>query len=223
MWRSASAGARMSLAGTNSALCTCHARLEGAFKSAFSIEIRSPRARRAPATCAVRQRALADPPLPEPTATRWRTPVSPSVMRVHCSITRSRTREPPSPTMIVGSSSFIIRGASPRRTPLHARSRGPFAPRRSRGSLASLVRLLAGASPRRSALTGRISLAGPLRPAPLAWLTRFARSRGSLASLVRLLAGASPRRSPLCTFARGAPLAAPLAWLTRFARSLCAA
>ena len=98
--------------------------------------------------------------------------------------------------------------------PLHARSRGPCAPLRSRGSLASLVRLLAGASPRRTPLHARSrgpspraarvahslrsfaclrglrppdpptrSLAGPLRPAPLAWLTRFARFAGLLPAL----------------------------------------
>jgi hypothetical protein len=36
----------------------------------------------------------------------------------------------------------VFRGASPRRTPLHTRSRGPQAPLRSCGSLAAFVRAL---------------------------------------------------------------------------------
>ena len=54
---------------------------EGPLKSASRIAIRSPRARSAPARCSVSV-LLPTPPLPEPTATRCRTPASPSVMRV---------------------------------------------------------------------------------------------------------------------------------------------
>ena len=71
---------------------------EGPLKSASRMATRSPRARRAPARCSVNV-LLPTPPLPEPTATRWRTPASPSVMRARCSATCSRTLDPPSPTM----------------------------------------------------------------------------------------------------------------------------
>ena len=87
------------LPGTNSAPWTPAMRAcEGPLKSASRIAIRSPRARRAPARCSVKV-LLPTPPLPEPTATRWRTPASPSVMRVRCSATCSRILDPPSPTM----------------------------------------------------------------------------------------------------------------------------
>ena len=87
------------LPGTNSAPWTPAMRAcEGPLKSASRIAIRSPLARRAPARCSVKV-LLPTPPLPEPTATRWRTPASPSVMRVRCSATCSRTLDPPSPTM----------------------------------------------------------------------------------------------------------------------------
>ena len=86
-------------AGTNSDPWTPAMRAcEGPLKSASRIAIRSPRARRAPARCSVKV-LLPTPPLPEPTATRWRTPASPSVMRARCSATCSRTLDPPSPTM----------------------------------------------------------------------------------------------------------------------------
>ncbi len=85
--------------GTKTACCTPAMRAcDGPLKSASRIAIRSPRARSAPARCSVRV-LLPTPPLPEPTATRWRTPASPSVMRVRCSATCSRMREPPSPAM----------------------------------------------------------------------------------------------------------------------------
>jgi hypothetical protein len=71
---------------------------EGPLKSASRIAIRSPRARRAPARCSVNV-LLPTPPLPEPTATSWRTPASSSVMRVRCSPTCSRILDPPSPAM----------------------------------------------------------------------------------------------------------------------------
>ena len=54
---------------------------EGPLKSASRMAIRSPRARRAPARCSVSV-LLPTPPLPEPTATRCRTPASPSAIRL---------------------------------------------------------------------------------------------------------------------------------------------
>src|SRR5688572_28016662 len=75
----------------------------------------------------------------------------------------------------------LIRGTSSRRTPLHARSWGPLAPRRSRGSLAVLTRIR-----RTSSLSGGLRPAGPpytlARGGPLPHAARVARSLCSLAS-----------------------------------------
>ena len=85
--------------GTNNAPCTPAMRAcDGPLKSASTIATRRPRARRAPARWSVNV-LLPTPPLPEPTATRWRTAANPSVMRARCSATCSRTLDPPSPTM----------------------------------------------------------------------------------------------------------------------------
>ena len=71
---------------------------EGPLKSASRMATRSPRTARALARWNVNV-LLPTPPLPDPTATRWRTPASPSAIRARCSTTCSRTLDPPSPTM----------------------------------------------------------------------------------------------------------------------------
>src|SRR6266508_737806 len=79
-------------------------------------------------------------------------------------------RGAPSPRSAhVAHSLVLVRswGASPP-NPLHVRSRGPIAPLRSRGSLASARSLLGSFAPEPPTR----ALAGPHRPAPPTWLTR---------------------------------------------------
>src|SRR5262249_54839844 len=95
----------------------------------------------------------------------------------------------------------LIWGLRPQ-TPCTLACGDPKAPRRSRGSLALLVRFCRDLSP--DPLHAR--LRGPQSPAPLAWLTRFARS---------LLPGLVPR--PLARSLAGTPT--PSA--ARVAHSLC--
>src|SRR6185503_2873049 len=87
-------GGGMKTASWTPAMRAC----EGPLKSASRIATRRPRARSAPARCRVNV-LLPTPPLPDPMATRWRTPASPSAMRARCSATCSRILDPPSPTM----------------------------------------------------------------------------------------------------------------------------
>src|SRR4029077_7752670 len=108
------------------------------------------------------------------------------------------------------------RGALPRRTPLHAHSRGPHAPLRSRGSLAALVRW--------SLLQpGGLCPAGPsctlTRGGPTPRSVRVAHSLRSFAGHCCSPGGFAPPDPPARSLA-GAPRPPPFAWLTRCTRSL---
>src|SRR5262245_11742035 len=89
----------------------------------------------------------------------------------------------------------LTRAASPLGLPCTFARGGPDAPLRSRGSLAMLVRFSrshpSGFSPRTSL---HVRSRGPRCPAPLTWLTRYARSLLSF-SPERLLPSDFPARS----------------------------
>ena len=110
----------------------------------------------------------------------------------------------------------LPRGTVVPRTPLHALSRGPRAPLRSRGSLATLVRcslFLVGRSFPEPPYT--LSRGGPVPRSG-----RVAHSLRSFAARSSSWDGRSP--NPLTRSLAGAPCPAPVAWLTRYARSLLA-
>ena len=111
------------------------------------------------------------------------------------------------------------RGLRPPEPPYTLARGDPAAPLRSRGSLASLVPiLLTGYVPGGFAPGAPLHARsrGPRRPAPLAWLTRFARSHPAHGLCSRGLRPPSPPTAR----SRGPRRPAPLAWLTRFARSI---
>src|SRR5829696_3222368 len=105
---------------------------------------------------------------------------------------------------------ILFRGASPRRTPLHAPSRGPRAPLRARGSFAD-----AHSRSYAATFSGGLRPAGPpyTRPrgGPVPRSVRVARSLTlTRAHTLLPFPGGSPRRTPLHAPSRGprAPLRA---------------